>query len=145
MPDGPVTIADRLRDRADDERVALLFEDESWTWVEFVAGCSARAALLQQRRVDGPFHVGVLLDNVPEFPLWLGAAALAGAVVVGINPTRRGAELARDVTHTECQLVVTEPGHASLLDGLDLRIGLDRILDVESAGYDALLAPPRRA
>ena len=93
------------------------------------------------RRRPGPFHVGVLLDNVPEFTLWLGGAALAGAVVVGINPTRRGAELARDVTHTECQLVLTEPAHASLLDGLDLGIEAERVIDVESAAYEALLAP----
>ena len=33
---------------------------------------------------------------------------LAGAVVVGINPTRRGAELARDINHTDCQLIVTD-------------------------------------
>ena len=39
-------------------------------------------------RRDGPFHVGVLLENVPEFVFWLGGAALAGATVVGINPTR---------------------------------------------------------
>ena len=36
--------------------------------------------------------------------MWLGAAALIDAVIVGINPTRRGAELARDITHTDCQL-----------------------------------------
>ncbi len=52
-----------------------------------------RAALFDALRVDGPPHVGVLLDNVPEFLFWIGGAALAGAVVVGINPTRRGAEL----------------------------------------------------
>ena len=40
--------------------------------------------------------------------MWLGAAALAGAVVVGINPTRRGTELAGDVRHTDCQLMVTD-------------------------------------
>ena len=43
--------------------------------------------------------------------MWLGAAALAGAIVVGINPTRRGAELARDITHTDCQLIVTEAAY----------------------------------
>ena len=32
-----------------------------------------------------------------------------GATMVGINPTRRGAELASDIRHTDCQLVVTEP------------------------------------
>src|SRR5881396_3837299 len=139
------TIAELVRARAADEHPAILFEDRSWSYADYVTACAERAALLEELRLPGAFHVGVLLDNVPEFTLWLGAAALAGAVVVGINPTRRGAELARDVTHTECQLVVTEPGHASLLDGLDLRIGVDRILDVESAGYDALLAPHRGA
>ena len=56
----------------------------------------------------GPFHVGVLLDNTPEYLFWIGGAALAGAAVVGINPTRRGAELAPDIRHTDCQLLVTD-------------------------------------
>ena len=67
-----------------------------------------------------PPHVGVLLDNVPEYLFLLGGAALAGAVVVGINPTRRGAELARDIRHTDCQVIVTDSSYAQLLDGLDL-------------------------
>ena len=50
----------------------------------------------------------------------VGAAALSGATIVGINPTRRGEGLARDITHTECQLIVTESRHCELLDGLDL-------------------------
>src|SRR6202008_1451070 len=64
-----------------------------------------------------PFHVGVLLDNVPEFWMLLGAAALCGATIVGINPTRRGAELARDVRHTDCAFLITETGHLDLLEG----------------------------
>ena len=60
--------------------------------------CAQRAAfLLAHKPADAPFHVGVLLDNVPEFWFALGAAALSGATLVGINPTRRGAELARDI------------------------------------------------
>ena len=59
-------------------------------------------------RRPGPFHVGVLLENVPEFVFLLMGAGLAGAAVVGINPTRRGAELARDINHTDCQLIVTD-------------------------------------
>jgi fatty-acyl-CoA synthase len=60
-------------------------------------------------------------------------------VIVGINPTRRGAELARDITHTDCQLIVTEECHAPLLDGIDAGVNEDRLLVVESTGYtDAL-------
>ena len=69
------------------------------------------------RRVPGPFHVALLLDNVAEHVLWLQAAALAGAVVVGANPTHRGDELARDLTHTECQLLVTSTAHLPLVAG----------------------------
>ena len=50
----------------------------------------------------------MLLENGPEYLFWLGGAALSGATIVGINPTRRGAELARDIRHTDCQLIVTE-------------------------------------
>ena len=73
-----------------------------------------------RERRPGPFHVGVLLDNTPTYLFALFGAALAGAVVVGINPTRRGAELARDIRHTACQLVLTDEGYVPLLDGLDL-------------------------
>jgi fatty-acyl-CoA synthase len=88
---------------------------------EIVAAAATRAAWLLDQRVDGPFHVAVLLDNVPEFIFWLEAAALVGAVLVGANPTHRGDELARDLSHTDCQLLVTERAYLPLIDGL--RIG----------------------
>ena len=129
------TIAELVRTRAADEHAAIVFEDRSWSYAEYVAACAERAALLNELRRPGPFHVGVLLDNVPEFPMWLGAAAVTGAVVVGINPTRRGAELARDITHTDCQLIVTEDRYLPLLDGLDTGVSVDRVLVTESPAY----------
>ncbi|HMF81830.1 MAG TPA: acyl-CoA synthetase, partial [Acidimicrobiia bacterium] len=60
------TIAELVRARAGDDHPALLFEDESWSYTEYVAACAARAAVLGELRRPGPFHVGVLLDNVPE-------------------------------------------------------------------------------
>jgi fatty-acyl-CoA synthase len=139
------TIAELVRARAADEHAAILFEDHSWSYAEYVAACAERAALLQELRRPGPFHVGVLLDNVPEFPMWLGAAAVTGAVVVGINPTRRGAELARDITHTDCQLIVSEERHAPLLDGLDTGVSADRIFVTESPAYAEALERHRGA
>ena len=139
------TIAELVRARAADEHAAILFEDRSWSYAEYVTACAERAALLEELRRPGPFHVGVLLDNVPEFAVWLGAAAVAGAVVVGINPTRRGAELARDITHSECQLLVTEERHAPLLDGIETGVGPDRTFDVESAAYAQALDRHRGA
>ena len=141
------TIADLVLSRAEEHptRTAVLFEDRSWTWAEYARACAERASVLVGMRRPGPFHVGVLLDNVPEFPMWLGAAALVDATVVGINPTRRGAELQRDITHSECQLIVTEPVHRPLLEGLDLGMSEDRVLDVDSGTYAALLGEARGA
>ena len=39
----------------------------------------------------------------------------SGAAVVGLNHTRRGEHLLRDVEHTHCGLVITEPRHRELL------------------------------
>ena len=116
----PATVAELLAARADDDTVGLRCGDGSWTWREVVGRSHAVAGWLADRRRDGPFHVGVLLDNTPEYLVALFGAALAGAAVVGINSTRRGEELARDVRHTDCQLVLTDRDHASLLAGLDL-------------------------
>jgi fatty-acyl-CoA synthase len=138
-------LAEHIVTRVGDDRPAVLFEDERWTYAAWVDECVARAELFRSMRLDAPPHIGVLLDNVPDFTMWLGAAALVGATVVGINPTRRGDELGRDIRYTECQLVVTEQSQAALLDGLDLGAAAQRVLVVGDAGYLEQLAPHRRA
>jgi len=139
------TIQEFLRARAGDPRTALRFEDQIWSYSEYVQACAERATYLLESRREGPFHLGVLLDNVPEFAMWLGAGALAGAAIVGINPTRRGAELARDITHTECQLLVSDSHHRALLEGLELGIEEDRVLETDSTSYAEALRPHRGA
>jgi fatty-acyl-CoA synthase len=136
----PPGFGDLLVARADDNRPAVLFEDETISYRDFVAAAAARAALLADARRPGPFHVGVLLENVPEYLYWIGGAALAEAAVVGINPTRRGDELAHDVRHTDCQLLVTDDTGAELLAGLDLGIDAASLLVVGSPAYDERIA-----
>ncbi|GMU77806.1 MAG: acyl-CoA synthetase [Acidimicrobiia bacterium] len=133
-------VADVVRRHIGNPRVALRFEDASWTWDEYVRACAQRAAYLLDRLPAGaPPHVGVLLENVPDYMMWLGATALTGTVLVGINPTRRGAELERDIAHTDCQVGVTEERHRSLLDGLDLAAATDRVLVVDDAASASAL------
>ena len=139
------TFADHVLARADDDNIAILFEEQSWTYREWVRECIARADLFDSVRIEGAAHIGLLLENVPDFTMWLGAAALAGATVVGINPTRRGSELARDITFTECQLIITETSQADLLDGLDLGPAAARVLVVDTASYGELVAAHRPA
>jgi fatty-acyl-CoA synthase len=111
------TVAELVRARADDDNVGLLYGDRSWTWRQVVAESSARASWLRDTLdPTRPPHVGVLLPNVPEYVFQIFGAALAGACVVGVNTTRRGAELARDIDHTACQFVVADATYAHLVD-----------------------------
>ena len=138
------TIDNLIRERAGDHRTGLVFEDRSWTHDQVVAAQAERAALLASLRRPGPFHVALLMDNVPEYVFWMGGAALAGAVLVGGNPTHRGDELARDLAHTECQLLVTSSAYAGLVDGVDLGPSLppDRVLVVDDPTGDLSPAGP---
>ncbi|MFE7013056.1 AMP-binding protein [Streptomyces sp. NPDC057651] len=139
---GPLrrTVAELVQERWGDHRPGLWCEDQVLSHHEVAAGAAARAALLADLLPRGADpHLGVLLDNTPEFPLWLSAAALAGAAVAGVNPTRRGPELARDILHTDCRVLVTERAHLPLLDGL--RLPGVRILVTDTDAYAELLAP----
>jgi fatty-acyl-CoA synthase len=151
------TMDELFRARAGDRRRGLVAGDDEWSWDEVVAAGSARAALLASLRRPGPFHVATLLDNVPEHVFWLAATAMSGAVVVGGNTTHRGADLARDLAHTQCQVLVTDAAHLPLVDGLDLGPGIgtagganERVVVVDStsgtaaiAGHDHAALPDR--
>src|SRR3954454_24781391 len=98
------------------DRAAVRFEDWVWTHGEYFSESCRWAQLLVDRLPPGrPLHVAVLLDNLPEYLFAFGGAALAGAAVVGLNHTRRGEHLLRDLEHTHCGLVITEPKHLELL------------------------------
>ena len=110
-----MTVAAMLRARADDGRPGLRDASggRSWTWRETVAECGDRARRLGALRAPGrPPHVGVLLDNVPEMVFLLGGAALSGAVLVALNPTRGPAGVAEDAALADCDLIVTQRRYA---------------------------------
>ncbi|NEW42249.1 AMP-binding protein [Nocardia cyriacigeorgica] len=138
MPDFACTsIAELLDARAEDDHPALLFGDEQMSWRDFVRKARERAAALTALRRPGAWHVGVLMDNDPEYLLLIAGAALAGATIVGVNPTRRGTELAGDITGTDIRTLIVAAGHRPLLDNLDLP-GID-ILDVDGPTYRSAL------
>jgi fatty-acyl-CoA synthase len=142
-PTDQPTMAELLLARRHDDHPGLVFEDRRWSWREVVSASADRAGLLESWTADGPLHVGVLLGNVPEYLFWLGAAALAGAVVVGINPTRRGTELAGDIRRTDCRVLVTDADGARLLEGLDHGVPADRVLLVDGPDQVRLLEARR--
>src|ERR1041384_599304 len=117
------TVTDLLLARAHDEHRGLRFEDETWSWAEHVLVSARHAAALRAAlRWDAPPHVGILADNVPAFSFLLGACAFSGAVLVGLNPTRRGSALARDIRLSDCQFVLAEQKYQPLLAELDIDV-----------------------
>ena len=98
------------------DRPALHFADRRWTHAELLTEAERFAGLFRARLdPDRPYHVGVLLDNTPDYVFALCGAALVGAAVAGLNTTRRGEHLALDIAHTDVQLVITEPRHEAQL------------------------------
>jgi acyl-CoA synthetase (AMP-forming)/AMP-acid ligase II len=120
-------------------RPALRFGEHVWTHAALLAEARRFAALYRARLDPGrPPHLGVLLDNTPDYVFALCGAGLIGATLVGLNHTRRDEHLARDIAHTDVQLLITEPRHQTLLEpvarGLDLPGGLlvsERFVDAD--------------
>ena len=133
------TVASMLVARVDDDRTGVLDGDERWTWREAVHEGATRGAVARSLLGEGKPHVGVLLPNGSEYLFWLNGTALAGAAIVGINPTRRGEALAADVRATHCAVIVTDDEGADLLQGLDLGVADENILVLGSERYSALL------
>lgn len=134
------TVQELFLRRADDDGPGAVFEDRTYTYREVVAEAERRAALWEDRRdPTRPPHLGVLLDNTAEYLFWLGAAAITRSVVVGINATYRGAELARLVDHCDCQVLVTSDTYEGLLVDAPHGVPADRVLRTHTAEYAAAL------
>jgi len=126
------TVADLLLAREDDDRIGLFHEDGTWTFRQVLAEGRRRAALYAELHDPAaPPHIGVLLDNAPDYIFWLVAAALSGSVVVGINSTYRGEQLAQLISHSDCDVLVTSSDQSKILDGAPLDLTSDRILLVD--------------
>ncbi|HYJ56809.1 MAG TPA: long-chain-fatty-acid--CoA ligase FadD17 [Mycobacterium sp.] len=111
------------------------------SWRHHIQDAACLAAALRERLDPGrPPHVGALLGNTPFFCTVLVAAALSGIVPVGLNPTRRGTALQRDIAHADCQLVLADRSapHDTALAGV-------LALDVESPAFTEELGAFRGA
>lgn len=92
------------------EKVFLQFEDEKITFGEYLDQSTRYANLFLQMTTNkrGPFHVGVLMENYPEFLYAFGGCALIGATLVGVNTAQKGSNISRDINYCDCQLLLTE-------------------------------------
>lgn len=132
------TVQQLLRERIGDPGPAVRHGERTWTWAEHLCEAERQAAaLIALADPARPLHVGTLLSNTPHMLTAMAAAGLGGYVLCGINNTRRGAALARDIGKADCQILLTDAAHRGLLDGLELP-GL-QVLDVDSPHWAKLL------
>lgn len=107
---GQPTVTDLLARLADVDDRGIHADDGSYsTWRQHIQDAADLAAACRARLDPArPAHVGVLLGNTPFFSSLLVAAGMAGLVPVGLNPTRRGEALRRDIETADCQFVLAD-------------------------------------
>ena len=84
-----------LRQAAADhpDRVALRMDDLTLTYAQLREAVGRTSALLAGRGVQPGDRVGIMLPNVPAFPIAFYGALAAGAVVVPMNPLLKSREV----------------------------------------------------
>ena len=88
-------LADNLTRTATEhaERPAVRLDDITLTYRELEEGARRVATLLADKGVGPGDRVGLVLPNVPPFPVLFYGALMAGAVVVPMNPLLKGREV----------------------------------------------------
>jgi fatty-acyl-CoA synthase len=105
----PGLLADRARTHPD--RLALVGarhgdgQEVRLTYAELLAEAQRVASALRRMAEPGE-HVGLWAPNVVEWVLIQHGAALAGVVLVALNPVLREAELEYAVDHSRCTLLL---------------------------------------
>lgn len=139
------TVATLLADLVEVDDRGVLWADENAgppsfiSWRNHIADAAALAAALRDRLdPTAPPHIGVLLGNTEFFSRVLVAAALSGIVPVGLNPTRRGAALQRNIDHADCQFVLADRSAPEAREGI-------AAIDIESPEFTAALEAHRGA
>jgi fatty-acyl-CoA synthase len=104
-------IKQRGSDPGSKDRVFMYFEDERLTFGDYLNSCIRFANMFLKVKAEKKpdhFNIGVLMQNHPEFMISLGACALSGATLSGINTGQKGPMLARDIDFTDCILLITD-------------------------------------
>jgi fatty-acyl-CoA synthase len=143
-------VTDLLKSKVFDEGYAerdfIVFEDEHYTWAETYRRSleMANTFLLLQEHREVPLHVGILMENYPEFIFAMFGCAFSRAVLVGLNTTQRGAALARDINHCDCQILLTETRFLDEVLAIkdDLRLVSDERILVNSLRDQDRTLPP---
>ena len=85
---------------------ALRLDDFVLTYAELRAAAGRMSALLASRGVEPGDRVGVMLPNVPAFPIAFYGALAAGAIVVPMNPLLKSREVSYYLGDSGAKVVI---------------------------------------
>ncbi len=127
------------------DRIALAFEDQTWTYAEFNAWANRCAAAFRKQHVRPGDAIGILMENRPEVLACVAGALKLGAVAGMLNPNQRGDVLAHSIFLIKPRLIVVGEECRASLEGTPYTpAGADRLAylwDGEGAapkGYKSL-------
>ncbi len=118
-------------ERGPDDAVALIADEQRWTYRTLRA---ATAALAQQLSASGLVpgdRIGLVAANNPAFVVGALAGLGAGLVVVPLNPQSPSPELARELAVTGTRVVLADPTAAARLAAGELAV--DRVVPIVAA------------
>ena len=76
------------------ERVAIVFDDQHWTYAQLEKKSLAAANWLSQQGVEAGDRIAIMLPNALSFPVWYYAALRIGAIAVSVSTRLAASEVA---------------------------------------------------
>src|SRR3954447_7353482 len=113
------------------EHVAVKLDDLELNYGLLNEGSARVAALLKEKGVEPGDRVGIMLPNVPHFPVVFYGALRAGAVVVPMNVLLKGREVAFYLGDPEAKVLFAWHDFADAAE-----------TGAEAAGAEAILVKP---
>jgi long-chain acyl-CoA synthetase len=121
------------------DNVAVRLGETELTYAELDERSARLAALLAAHGVEPGDRVGVMLPNVPAFPIAYYGVLRAGAIVVPMNVLLKRREIAFYLSDSGAKLLLAWHGFAEEAQAGAEEAGAE-LIEVEPAGFAALLA-----
>ena len=121
------------------DRVAVKVDDSELSYAALDEATARVAGLLRAKGVGPGDRVGIMLPNVPYFPVCYYGALRAGAAIVPMNPLLKDREVAFYLGDSDAKLIFAWHQFADAAQGGAEQTGAECVL-VEPGEFEALLA-----
>ncbi|MGE0565843.1 MAG: long-chain-fatty-acid--CoA ligase [Pseudolabrys sp.] len=98
------------------DRNAVTFMGKSLTFGEVDAASRALGAFFQSRGLQRGARIGIMMPNVPQYPIAIAGILRAGFAVVNINPLYKARELESQIKDAGAEAIVVLENFASVVE-----------------------------